>query len=638
MARDERSRRALFWRCEIGQSWKSSLEAVAARAVRLQSKPMNPVQPTIVNLAAYQFVELNDLPALRDELRALCSEQRLKGTILLAGEGINLFVAGERAAIDTLVARLRRLPGIANLPVKESLSAEQPFNRMLVKIKREIIAFGVPSVDPRRYTSRKLPADELKRWLDEGRPVVLLDTRNNFEVGAGTFRSALAIGVDDFREFPAAVERLPETLKQQPIVTFCTGGIRCEKAAPYLEQAGFREVYQLDGGILKYLEQCGDAHYDGDCFVFDKRVALNADLQASGLQQCFVCQAIVTVDEQASPHYVAGQSCPRCFRSSAQLHEDLLAQRRAAIYAATHPLPGSAPYDNVRPISVPQRFDGLELLQFLDAMHTHLPRAAWLAVCDEGRLLCRGEAVRPGRIVRAGERLFHTEPATREPDAAANIEILHEDDALVVIDKPAPLPMHPCGRFHRNTLSYILEQAYHPTVLRPAHRLDADTSGVVVFSKSQQIARRLQPQFAAGEVRKAYLARVAGRPTSTQFESDVPLAPRPGAAGVRLPAADGAAARTRFRVEAEFADGTTLLEVEPLTGRTNQIRAHLWQLGLPIVGDPIYRADGELGAPQTLAMGDAPLCLHAASLEFTHPASGQRVTFAAPRPAWAEFS
>ena len=221
---------------------------------------------SIVNIAAYQFADLTGLVVLRDELRELTARQKLRGTILLSAEGINIFVAGERAGIDLLLNRVRQIPGLADLKVKESFSDKIPFSRMLVKIKKEIIAFGVDGIDPRRYSSRRLPAAELKQWLDEGRPVTLLDTRNNFEVETGTFENAIAIGVDDFRDFPVAVEQLPDHLKDQPIVTFCTGGIRCEKAAPYLERQGFTNVYQLDGGILKYFQDCGGAHYNGDCF------------------------------------------------------------------------------------------------------------------------------------------------------------------------------------------------------------------------------------------------------------------------------------------------------------------------------------------------------------------------------------
>ncbi len=270
--------------------------------------------PSILNVAAYKFAALDQLVDLRDELRTLARSLNLRGTILLSQEGINLFIAGPREKVETLLNRLRQLPGFSEMGVKESFSDYQPFNRMLVKIKKEIIAFGVEGIDPRKYTSRRLPAEQLKQWLDEGRPVTLLDTRNDFEVRTGTFDQAVAMGLEDFRNFPQAAAKLPEEMKSQPVVTFCTGGIRCEKAAAYLEREGFADVYQLDGGILKYFEQCGGAHFHGDCFVFDKRVALNAQLQESGVRQCYACLAILSREQQASPLYVEGESCPNCAR------------------------------------------------------------------------------------------------------------------------------------------------------------------------------------------------------------------------------------------------------------------------------------------------------------------------------------
>jgi predicted sulfurtransferase len=181
--------------------------------------------------------------------------------------------------VEKLLAELRRLPGLAELAPKYSETDHQPFTRMLVRLKKEIIAFGVPGIEPAKRTSPKLAAKELKQWLDEGRPVTLLDTRNDYEVKLGTFKNARPIGVDHFRDFPAAVARLPAELKEQPIVMFCTGGIRCEKAGPFMEGQGFKHIFQLDGGILKYFEECGGAHYAGECFVFDQRVGLDPSLQ-----------------------------------------------------------------------------------------------------------------------------------------------------------------------------------------------------------------------------------------------------------------------------------------------------------------------------------------------------------------------
>ncbi|MFN9914128.1 MAG: rhodanese-like domain-containing protein, partial [Pirellulaceae bacterium] len=154
----------------------------------------------------------------------------------------------------------------------------------------------------------------LKAWLDAGRPVTLLDTRNDYEVELGTFQQAIDLGIHHFRDFPQAAAAIPEEIKARPMVTFCTGGIRCEKAGPYLEQLGFREVYQLDGGILNYFERCGNSHYEGDCFVFDHRVAVTPELKPSGAKLCFACQAVLTADDLASEKYASGISCPHCYR------------------------------------------------------------------------------------------------------------------------------------------------------------------------------------------------------------------------------------------------------------------------------------------------------------------------------------
>ena len=232
-----------------------------------------------INFSAYRFVSLQDLPELKSRLQASATSLQLKGTILLSAEGINLFVAGTRTATNVFLNLLHTIPGLHDLVPKESESADQPFGRMRVKIKKEIIAFGVPGIDPSQHPSPRLSARTLKQWLDEGRPLTLLDTRNHYEVERGTFHGALPAGIHRFRDFPAAVDQLDSRLKEQPVVTFCTGGIRCEKAAPYLERKGFRNVYQLDGGILKYFEECGGAHFDGECFVFDERVGVDAELR-----------------------------------------------------------------------------------------------------------------------------------------------------------------------------------------------------------------------------------------------------------------------------------------------------------------------------------------------------------------------
>lgn len=268
--------------------------------------------PIFTNIAAYKFAPLGELPALQTELRGLCAKAGLRGTILLSPEGINLFVAGESSALDRLLVRLRAIPGLADLTVKQSESDHQPFNRMLVKIKKEIIAFGRDDIDPAQQPAPRITPRQLKQWLDEGRSFTLLDSRNTYETRLGTFRRARTLALDHFREFPRAAAALPNDLKDQPVVTFCTGGIRCEKAAPLLARFGFTQVFQLDGGILNYFSECGSAHFDGDCFVFDKRVALDAALRETGAALCFVCQMPLTPAEQQDPRYLESISCPHC--------------------------------------------------------------------------------------------------------------------------------------------------------------------------------------------------------------------------------------------------------------------------------------------------------------------------------------
>ena len=267
----------------------------------------------ILNIAAYKFAELGGLLELRERLKTACRALELKGSILLSPEGINLFIAGERSSVEKLLVTLRSISGLKALQEKRSESEEQPFNRMLVKIKQEIIAFGVEGINPARHTSPRISAKELKQWIDEGKKFTLLDTRNTYEVKLGTFAGATTLPIRHFRKFPEAVRQLPEAMKEAPIVSFCTGGIRCEKAAPYLELDGFREVYQLEGGILKYFEECGGAHWDGECFVFDKRVGVDPSLQETGSQLCFACTEPLTEEEVKDPRYVYEVSCPYCY-------------------------------------------------------------------------------------------------------------------------------------------------------------------------------------------------------------------------------------------------------------------------------------------------------------------------------------
>jgi UPF0176 protein len=270
-----------------------------------------------VNIAAYKFISFNDTVEKRPEFRALCEELGLKGTILLSPEGINLFLAGLREPIDRFLAWLRSDERFADLQVKESYSDRQPFTRMLVKLKREIITMKNPLIKPEERRAPAVEAKTLKRWLDQGhddagKPVVMLDTRNAFEVDVGTFDNTVDYRIEKFSEFPEVIAQYKDELAGKTVVTFCTGGIRCEKAAIHMQNIGIGSVYQLEGGILKYFEDVGGAHYTGDCFVFDYRTALNPRLEATETAQCFACRAVVTPREQLSPWYIPGKSCPHC--------------------------------------------------------------------------------------------------------------------------------------------------------------------------------------------------------------------------------------------------------------------------------------------------------------------------------------
>lgn len=581
--------------------------------------------PEFVNIAAYKFVNLDRLAERKSKLLPFCKQLQLKGTILLSKEGINLFLAGSRDSIDCFLDHLTGQPEFAGLEVKESFSDHQPFNRMLVRLKKEIISMGTPEIRPLVRSSPKISAQQLKTWLDEGRDVALLDVRNDYEVEVGTFENAIPIGVDHFRKFPAATRRLPTELQHKPIVMFCTGGIRCEKAGPLMESQGFQEVYQLDGGILKYFEECGGQHYRGDCFVFDKRVALNPQLQETDLKVCYICQAILSIEDQRSELFEPGKYCPHC-NPNAKPMAQRLTERKEKLLTATTPLPGCVPYVNYRPMNVSAKFDQRPLFEFLLSLHPDLDLEHWKQSCQEGRVRYKDQPLQFDQTVRAGWRIYHLVPNTVEPTVSNAVEFLYEDEGLIAISKPAPLPMHPCGRYNKNTLQQFLRTTYPHETLRILHRLDAETTGVLLLGRNRSTSIWLQRQFADGSIEKTYLARVVGNPKLDDFTCDARISDRStGPGGIRQVIKDtnqGLAATTHFKVLERFDDGTTLLMCHPVTGRTNQIRVHLAHLGLPIVGDAGY-SDNSTQSER--------LCLHAHRLEFEYP-EGEQMTIEAPAP------
>ncbi len=238
---------------------------------------------TILNIAAYRFVSLADLPALQSAIGQALEGSEIKGTVLLAEEGINLFLAGEAGAVHDFMTWLRSDSRFDGLAAKESWSDTQPFKKLLVKIKPEIIRMNHPAIQPASGRAPAVDAITLKRWLDQGhddqgQAVVTLDTRNAFEADCGTFIGAIDWRIDKFTEFPDAFTAHKTELQGKTVVSFCTGGIRCEKAAILMREAGLTDVFQLDGGILTYFEQVGQDHYKGGCFVFDDRRVVDAAL------------------------------------------------------------------------------------------------------------------------------------------------------------------------------------------------------------------------------------------------------------------------------------------------------------------------------------------------------------------------
>lgn len=228
----------------------------------------------ILNIAAYRFVTLTELPTLRSALKTRCVSSQLRGTILVSAEGINLMLSGPVENINAFQDYLERDSRFSQLHYKTSYSDDYTFKKLFVKIKNEIITLGLPEINPEKTQAPYVKPEELKQWLDEHRDIVLLDTRNDYEVDAGTFTDAKQLHIRNFRDFPQAATTLDDNLKEKTVVTFCTGGIRCEKAALVLQQQGFKNVYQLEGGILDYFTACGNAHYQGSCFVFDERITV----------------------------------------------------------------------------------------------------------------------------------------------------------------------------------------------------------------------------------------------------------------------------------------------------------------------------------------------------------------------------
>ncbi len=263
--------------------------------------------------ALYKFARLDDFEALRAPLAAFCCGHGIKGTLLLAHEGINGTVAGSEEAIPVLIDHLQAIEGLAGLEVKYSSAGEMPFHRMKVRLKREIVTMGVENIDPTNSVGTYVAPSEWNALISDADTIVI-DTRNDYEVALGTFAGAVDPATSSFREFPAWVEQHRAELDGKKIAMFCTGGIRCEKATAYVRSLGFDDVFHLKGGILKYLEDVPAAQslWQGECFVFDERVSVSHGLAEGEAELCRACRRPLTPRDRASPAYAEGVSCPHC--------------------------------------------------------------------------------------------------------------------------------------------------------------------------------------------------------------------------------------------------------------------------------------------------------------------------------------
>ncbi len=294
-------------------------------------------QRPIVVCALYHFVRLDDFESLREPLLQRMLDNKVGGTLILAGEGINGTIAGIREGVTAVLDWLKSDPRLAALDYKESFDDEIPFYRAKVKLKKEIVTMGVEGIDPNRKVGTHVkPADWNALISEPG--VLLIDTRNRYEVEIGTFANAVDPGTESFREFPDYVKTNLDPEKHKKIAMFCTGGIRCEKSTAYLKEQGFDEVYHLEGGILKYLEEVPEEKslWRGECFVFDNRVAVNHQLQKGGYDQCHACRLPITEKDKRSDQYEKGVSCPRCYGRLSSKDRQRFREREKQMELASH--------------------------------------------------------------------------------------------------------------------------------------------------------------------------------------------------------------------------------------------------------------------------------------------------------------
>ena len=266
----------------------------------------------VLNIAGYKFEPLSDIDSLVQEFQSVCDDLELKGSVYLSPNGINFSLAGSEESVGQYLLFMEQDERFLNIPLKKTYSETQPFRRMRVRPKKEIISLGRDDINPRELTGDYVTPQELYAMYENNEDVIVLDTRNEYETRVGLFENAVDLQLDTFRDFPNAIEQLPDEYKDKQIVMYCTGGIRCEKASAVMLKAGFSDVKQLEGGVLDYFKETGGKYWNGDCFVFDERVALDTDLNETEYIYCYICREPLSAEEKASPDFKINEYCPFC--------------------------------------------------------------------------------------------------------------------------------------------------------------------------------------------------------------------------------------------------------------------------------------------------------------------------------------
>jgi len=266
----------------------------------------------VLNIAGYKFEPLNDIEILVPEFQSVCDELELKGSVYLSPNGINFSLSGSEESIKEYLHFMEQDKRFLDIPLKKTYSETQPFRKMKVRPKKEIISLGRDDINPRELTGGYVTSKELYSMYENNDDVIVLDTRNEYETRVGLFENAVDLQLDTFRDFPNAIEQLPEEYKDKQIIMYCTGGIRCEKASAVMLKAGFSNVKQLEGGVLDYFKETGGKYWNGDCFVFDERVALDTELNETEYIYCYICREPLSAEEKASLEFKINEYCPYC--------------------------------------------------------------------------------------------------------------------------------------------------------------------------------------------------------------------------------------------------------------------------------------------------------------------------------------